>query len=912
MLNKNKFDSLSISASAGCGKTQEMAMRLLGMFLAAGNEPHKIFNSTMAVTFSRSGAKEIYNRVLELIFDALLNNNTDMLNQELNKLGFGLPMFDKTTFISLLRQLILNINNLKICTIDSFMNKIVQGFSFELGLPGRVEIISSGEEAIMRDAVLKRLLLNGERPLAAEEEDIRDFANESKKTSYGQNRRKYFNKIKETIENYEKLANDNPDAKIYNFEMNEEIFSIQNRQDAWDILEDNQSELRMKKTQTLAPLYDVLEKLVYAVPDTHFTTMELNRMRAFYSSWQYLEDGKTSKIPSFSKETFEHEEINAIRFLLQYGAYILLKQNIIRTQATMELTENYRVLYDRMFCQQGRITFSDLPRLLSNDTNDWTMDITYRLNNRFCHYLIDEFQDTNQMQWKVLSAIFGTPAPDEDRSIFIVGDVKQAIYGWRSGDRRLMNEVTQQMKEIINLREKPLDLSYRYGKNICTALNTIFNADTVRNGGFFHGVGNAWAKVFKPHTSASMLKYRSVFEAYLPDSQQTEAVQAYANLILKKIEEYDIINSRSSCAILVRKNKDGLALLAELQKHEKFGEFFMLEGNNRICDDKLIISLLHLLIYIQHPADTMAREIAGMLKYMRPLIPATAASLSAENSRLQQSGFYEYLKNCIIKLQKNPAMRPQTFKDTESIELFLKAAQDFDNSSLARDSRLFKRYMNDVKHSEEAIGYKIRIMTMHHSKGLTFDHVFSVFFKTSNIVSREKNIAVAGGSSPGNKWILNSVNEESALFPDINAAWNSVTLENIFEDICTTYVALSRAKYTMTLILPQLSKEKFKKFEKNKPLSEEKSYSLGDYITTVLFSGNFVINDITPDNINHFYEMKIDDNDTSMPIAKSKKISVANIPPVKFNSIPSSDLRRRRIRPSDGLNEDEIQDTNQL
>ncbi len=912
MPDKHKFDSLSISASAGCGKTQEMAMRLLGMFLARNDDIQKIFNSTMAVTFSRSGAKEIFNRVLELIFDALLHYKIDELNKNLQNLNFNLPVFDEKTFINLLRKLILGMNDLKICTIDSFMNKAVQSFSLELGLPGHVEIISSGEEQIMREAVIKKLLLDNTWQSNDMEEDMRDYTNESKKTSYGKNSRKYFNKIQETITKYERLADDNPGAEAYDFVIDTVKYSVQNRQDAWQVLKDNKSEKRLAATKQQASLYHVLEKLVTAASDTHFTTHELNRMRSFYSAWQYLEDGKTSKIPSFSKETFEKDEIESIRFLLEYGAAILLKQNIIRTQATVALSKKYRNLYDGIFYKQGKITFADLPRLLSNSTNDWIMDINYRLNNRFCHYLIDEFQDTNQMQWAVLSAIFEVPAPEDDRSIVIVGDVKQAIYGWRSGDRRLMNEVTQYMKNMIQLKTKNLDFSFRYGKNICTALNYLFDGNNIQNGGFFPGVGKAWADVFKTHLPAPQLKYRSIFEAYMPDANQNDTVTSFAALILKKIEEYNIIGQRNSCAILVRQNQDGLELLEELQKDEKYGKFFMLEGSSRISNDKLITALLHLLIYIQHPADTMAKEIAGMLRAVRPLIPATPASLNAENCRLRNGGFYKYLKNCIIKLQKDPMMIPRNFKDTESIELFLKAAQDFDNSSITHDSRLFKRCVNDVSHSEEAVGYKIRIMTMHHSKGLTFDHVFSAFFKGSNIVSREKNIAVAGQYGNGQKWILNSVNEESALFPQINAAWNAVTLENIFEDLCVTYVALSRAKYTMTLLLPQLSKEKFKKFNKNQSLSEEKSYFLSDYLATLLFHGDWQVKDVTFDSINHFYSTVIDDKDNSMPIAKSRNITVSNLMPLNFQTMPSTELRRRRIRPSDGIDDAEEQNPDKL
>ena len=140
-MNKSKnFDSFSISASAGCGKTYKMAIRMLGMFLSDVENPEKIFNSSVSMTFSLSGAKEIYNRVLELIFDALLKNKIDSLNDDLKKLEFEVPVADKEILLKLLRKLIFAVNDLKICTIDSFMSKIVTSYSTELGLPRKIEL----------------------------------------------------------------------------------------------------------------------------------------------------------------------------------------------------------------------------------------------------------------------------------------------------------------------------------------------------------------------------------------------------------------------------------------------------------------------------------------------------------------------------------------------------------------------------------------------------------------------------------------------------------------------------------------------------------------------------------------------------------------------------------------------------
>lgn len=907
MTDEKKFDSLAISASAGCGKTQEMATRLLGMFLADTEHPENIFNSTIAMTFSRSGAKEIYNRVLELIFDALLKNEINKLNQDLQKLDFKVPTADKKILTALLRKLIFAVNDLKICTIDSFMSKIVSTFSTELGLPRGTELVSSGEEKILQRNVIKKLLLSAEKNIAQSGEDISDNVEDSHKTVYGQKTRKYHERIKDAILNYQRMLDDNPDAETYIFQGNmTDSFSADNLQAAWDILKDNTHTNFISKTKDKASLADVLKKISTADTETYFNSRELNRMRDFFAAWDALAAQDHKKLPGFGKvkeNPFTSDEYKAIQILLYYAAYILLQQNCVRSEGVHSLSRKYREVYKNIFYSQGKLTFADLPRLLNNCNNDWTYDIAYRLNNKFAYYLIDEFQDTSRLQWQVLSAIFGTPAPEDDQSLFIVGDVKQAIYGWRSGDRRLMKQVTDEMHKNIGLEEKPLDLSYRYGKNICTALNHIFNGSSMANGGFFPGVGEAWKNVFKEHNPADMLKYRSLFECYLPEYGIQEKAEAYAQVILNKMREYEIIENRRSCAILVRKNSNGIDLLQELQKDSEYGEYFMWEGSKNICNDKIINALLHLLIYIQHPADTMSEKIAEMLPAVNFLIPKTAEKHIIESSRLNQDGFAEYLKDCFAKLKQNAQEWTPSFKDIESIELFLRSAEEFDRSAVNKDARLFKQYIEEVSHSEEAIGYKVRIMTIHHSKGLTFDHVFTVLFNGENAVAYEKKKSLEGSYPDGKKWILNTVNSELLLFPDIKQAWNAMTVESIFEDFCTMYVALSRAKYTMTVLLPTISKTRNDKINKQKTLTDETSYSFTDYMIVKLFYGDFPTADETFGGYT-FKAAKIDEPYKEYPIIKEKSISQSTIYDLSFTPKQGNALYRRKLRPSDGASDE--------
>ncbi len=865
---------------------------MLGMFLSDVENPEKIFNSSVAMTFSRSGAKEIYNRVLELIFDALLKNKIESLNDDLKKLEFEVPVADKEILLKLLRKLIFAVNDLKICTIDSFMSKIVTSYSTELGLPRKIELTGASEEKILINDVLKTMLLSSGSLQSASEDEMRDIAMESKKNSYGKASRNYLEDINDAIDKCRRIVDDNPDVTTWQFNVDIKKLCPPNEiQDAWNVLKDIEIDSRY---DTCKERYNMLQKVSGASVDTFFNSAELNTMRKYFAVW----DG--GSIPKIKKTNFNDEEEKALRKLLSYAAWILLYQNCVRSEAALNLYRNYQKVYADTFYAKGKITFADLPRLLSNPDNDWTYDIAYRLNNKFSHFLIDEFQDTSRLQWHVLSSIFDTGAGDDGRSMFIVGDVKQAIYGWRSGDRRLMKQV----KDNLNLTPEPLDLSFRYGKNICTALNHIFNGEAMCKANFFPETGKAWADIFQPHNPSDKLKYRSLFEAYLPTDKQSkdELADSFAQIILAKIKEYKIVEEQKSCAILVPTGDNGLALLDILKEDAEYGKYFMWEGNNKICNDTLITILLHLLIYIQHPADTMAKATVEMLPAAKFLLPSSAKEQCRELSYLNQEGFHKYLKNCIQKLKKkNAAEWTPSPKEKESLELFLRSADEFDRSSVRKDAILFKKYISEVALSEEAIGYKIRIMTIHHSKGLTLDHVFTALFnnkQTRIINDYEKNIPVSGQYN-GQTWMLNSVNTEMLAFKEIKDAWAAKTVEDIFENFCAHYVALSRAKYTMTLLLPNITSNK---------------NHFADYITERLFKENFVVRTEVFNNFN-FNTMKIDDDFNDLPICQVKKAmsSEKNIlPESAFVPQQTKSLSRRRIRPSDGSTAGENSGSKQL
>ena len=159
-----------------------------------------------------------------------------------------------------------------------------------------------------------------------------------------------------------------------------------------------------------------------------------------------------------------------LKRLLQRFVGAELAVKLRRTRGIWELLSLYESTYAGQVRRQGQLTFQDLQLLLSGHNygdqaappiltqipgTDERLQIDYRLDARYDHWLLDEFQDTNILQWRVISNLIDEVVQDNSgtRSLFQVGDIKQAIYAWRGGDTRLFTDIAKQYLSLIHISE---------------------------------------------------------------------------------------------------------------------------------------------------------------------------------------------------------------------------------------------------------------------------------------------------------------------------------------------------------------------------------------------------------------------------------------------------------------------------
>ncbi len=120
---------------------------------------------------------------------------------------------------------------------------------------------------------------------------------------------------------------------------------------------------------------------------------------------------------------------------------------------------------------EGLMNFDDLievcHRLVCRNST-----VRKRLQQKFKHLLVDEFQDTDARQWEIVHAIHGS---DHERKLFLVGDMKQAIYGFRGGNVSLIRKVEQSsIHHGDQMRLATLTVSRRSAKEIIDFVNGLF------------------------------------------------------------------------------------------------------------------------------------------------------------------------------------------------------------------------------------------------------------------------------------------------------------------------------------------------------------------------------------------------------------------------------------------------------
>ncbi|QAA48671.1 hypothetical protein C1O40_09075 [Akkermansia muciniphila] len=475
--------NMLISASAGTGKTYQLSLRFLGLLaLNGGNHPERL----IAITFTRKAAGEFKDRILtDLAAGAADEAGAARLKERLwavikgtdgePGLWPGAPEawkeenLHRERFLHLLHILVQNLARLNLCTIDSLFAQIASASAFELGVSGFSMIDPTAEKLARREALLslyRECSVNRERRKDFEDAFLSGADSDAEAADAE-------NSMMRRLDTYHELFLDVPDAGMWG-----------NPVTLGFTLEE------LAPPVPLEQFDSVLHSLVFQVQQTPapegkngVKNKELF-LRFLNGFSQYARLGRVRfRTEGGSPWTITVEEARekfrdfwtpALEKLIQSWLRMEALHTLRRTRATHGLMLLFEGKYSSLVRNRGRFLFHDVTRMLGGGTitPELKRDLQYRMYCRYDHWMLDEFQDTSQPQWRVIKPFLDDLAESKagnEGSIFVVGDIKQSVYQWRGGDPELFRSVSSQLQ----LEQRGMSTSYRSVQPVLDLVNDI-------------------------------------------------------------------------------------------------------------------------------------------------------------------------------------------------------------------------------------------------------------------------------------------------------------------------------------------------------------------------------------------------------------------------------------------------------
>ncbi|MGH8021557.1 MAG: UvrD-helicase domain-containing protein, partial [Opitutaceae bacterium] len=410
-------------------------------------------------------------------------------------------------------------------------------------------------------------------------------------------------------------------------------------------------------------------------------------------NWEALGRGDAVLEFNRKKQELSAAACSALRALVKHIVRAEILRRLETTRGIHAIIDGYERVYHDAVRRAGQLTFADVQRLLQQDdviglTSGATpeglsraerrMLIDWRLDGQFEHWLLDEFQDTSAGQWSVLKNLIDEVVQDDSgrRTLFYVGDVKQAIYAWREGDARLFREIFKYYNAAAPgaIVERRLDRSFRSGPAILAMVNTVFGDPAVLSSLFPAEAARRWSEEWREHQSA--VPDRRGHSAWIFAEDQDARFEA----TLQILQEIDPIGRGLTAAVLTQSNN----MAAELADHlRRAGLRAVAESDLHVCtDNPLTVALLALFKAAAHPGDSLAREHVRMTPLAREIEALGGHERDAVTRELLRSihndGFEATVEEWLRRLE--PMLAADDIFSRERGRQMAEAARLFDES----------------------------------------------------------------------------------------------------------------------------------------------------------------------------------------------------------------------------------------
>lgn len=859
--------NIIVSAGAGSGKTAVLSERVIDK-LKQGIH----INELLILTFTKAAASEMKERIRKKIKKENLVQELDMIDAAY------------------------------ITTFDSFALSVVKKYHYLINIAKDVNIIEESVVKIKKEEFLDEIFENKYQNDTNFKKLINDFC------------------VKDDKEIGKQILtiNDKLDMLI------DKIAYLENYQFS-DIDKDINSYLIYIKKQILS-LEDIIGELSNYV-DSEYLNKLYEVINALLNSEIYLDIKNNSilKLPPLPRGSLDeakkikdklNKKIKSINELCNYDSVDKIKETILKTKdyvkviidIILELTKKIN-FYKR---QNDLYEFNDIALLAIKIVKE-NDNVALELKNNFKEIMIDEYQDTNDLQEEFIKYI-------SSNNVYMVGDIKQSIYRFRNANPNIFKNKYDNYSQKIGGIKIDLNKNFRSRKEVLDDINLIFNLimnDDIGGADYLKTHQMIFGNDSYINEGATKQDYNLEILEYEKDNNNFSKDEVECFLIARDIKnkidnnyqifdkdelilrnvrysDFVILLDRSSNFDLFKKIFEYHKIPLNILKEEKMNNDqdiyvlnnlikFVIKVKNKEYDSDfryLFISIMRSFIYNEKD-DIIFKYFLNKNYYDSDLFKkAQEISLDFSpsyiiNEILKKFNFYE-------KLITIGNIEASLIKIDEIIEMA--------NNLIDYDIVLFSNHLDKMIRENYQIKYQInndlgdavKIMTIHKSKGLEY-HIcyFANLYKSFNISELNEKFLYS------NKYGIITPYFDEGIGNTIYKTLikDDYIKEEISEKIRLFYVALTRAKEKMIMVIPYSDINRFNNELVLKNNLKEQYRSFLDIINSVKNRLEKYLIKVEIPNLTKDYNL-IKENNYDISEFKELKVENINIPneEIKENS----------------------------
>ena len=744
-------------ASAGTGKTYTLAAYYVGLLLSGED-----YRSILAITFTNKATAEMSERILGFLHSIAEGGADDFLNY-----ARSFMLRDSHADEALLRrragecfqQMLLDFDNVQVQTIDSFLQTLLGGLAGVLrmsaGLNTELDVKHVIQTAV--DQLLTTDLTDADREI------LEDYMQLKLDQESSWDVRKSLCELAEELYN-ESVQMLDADGKIL-FDAAAIARRREEVEERW---------LKDERIKELKRILDACDTTDY----NRYTKPAYERLKRSIEAPEKI--SAKDRFRGVSEKYCNADEMAQATAIAEelardYNTFFLTT----RFSRDMELMSSLQALIQRNLaeanCALLARTASTLSKALRTGDADFILE---KAGIRFRHVLIDEFQDTSQLQWSVIEQLLRDVLAGAGNTLLIVGDIKQSIYRWRNGDWHIMDGLTG--------HQMPLTRNFRSSEEVVKFNLSLFDRIIAQSGDALtariYGEGYEEAKLKNFYQAdkkpGGCVRYRAYPNAK-NDELATRMFEEIESLLQKGANPSDIM-------ILVRSKSEANLICSMTDLPIVSADSFQLDASVAV---QLVIAALRYRVSEDVVAERFIAQNIGEERWS-----AIRDQLSEISDK---TPLYEAVCELVRILLTNEAGQYQG-TETAYVNSLLDRTREY-VGAYGSDIAQFLVYWDDTMHAKPipmTSSHAIRIMTIHASKGLQAQTVFVPFCTWEREDGRHKPkvwCEVAKKVDDNGDFVPIQYGTEMAD-SDYSAAYAEEQINLRVDNLNMLYVALTRAE----------------------------------------------------------------------------------------------------------------------